>query len=383
MTRAPIFLLAVPAALFAQQVPTMALVPEAGFPAEWTDVRGVRELRDGKVIVLDSRDQAVKLADFKTGAATMIGRKGRGPGEYQLPLALVALPGDSSVIVDMANPGAPVVITPAGKAGDPLPGMRGEHAVRFLDVGGRIDGRGRIYRTGIGAMLDRDPIERLDRATGRIDTVGWNSRRIVSPLLPPPEQGARPKYAAAGKPIPLASLRAFEVTRDGALVILSPDPYRVTFVVGGKETEGPVIPYERLRVTEADKVEWRTERAKPVASLQFGAGGQVTAGYTQPRRLEEPDAWPEFLPPYTLGPSGVERLRIAPNGTIWIERAVNAGMPPLYDVLTPAGTLAYRVTMPKRTRIVGFGPSGIYAVRLDDDDLEYLQRFRFPTVSGR
>ena len=376
-------LFAIPAVVQAQQVPTVTPVVEASFPVEWTTVRGVRELKDGRVVVLDSRDQAVKLADFKTGTATMIGRKGSGPGEYQLPLELFALPGDSSVIYDMANNGAPVVITPQGKAGNPLPGMRAERAVGFLNVGGRIDESGRIYRGGHGATVGRDPIERLDRRTGKIDTVGWYSRRVVSPLIEPVQEGgARSKFSRAGKPIPFASVKLFDVAPGGAIVVLSPEPYRVSFIADGRQSDGPVIPYQRLRVTDADKAEWRAEKSKPVATIMFNRGGATTAGYQPPSPTEEPDKWPEYLPPYLLT-TGADRLRIAPDGTIWIERAVNAGSPALYDVLSRTGALAYRVTVPKRTRIVGFGRSGIYAVRLDDDDLQYLQRFRFPATNNR
>jgi hypothetical protein len=377
-------LLVIPVALQAQQVPTISLVADASLPAEWTTVRGVRELHDGRVVVLDSREQALKLVDFKTGSATMIGRKGSGPGEYELPLALFALPGDSSVIADMANNGAPMVITPAGKAGDPLPGMRGDRAVGFLNIGGKIDGKGRLYRRGYGAIIGRDPIERLDRATGRIDTVGWYDARMISPLRPLPAPGGeRPKVSRAGPPTPFGSAHQVAVTPEGAIVLLSPEPYRVSFVVNGKQIDGPVIPYQKLRVTDADKDDWRAERSKPAATIMYNRDGSRTAGYSPPRGVEEPDAWPEFLPPYALGSVFLDRIRIAPNGMIWIERAVNAGTPSLYDVLTPAGALAYRVTLGKRARVVGFGPTGVYGVRLDDDDVEHLVRFRFPTVSNR
>jgi hypothetical protein len=33
--------------------------------------------------------------------------------------------------------------------------------------------------------------------------------------------------------------------------------------------------------------------------------------------------------------------------------------------------------------MVGFGPGGIYAVVTDDDDLQRLQRFRFPAMNNR
>lgn len=377
-------LLAIPVALRAQQVPTIPLEADASLPAEWTTVRGARELRDGRVVVLDSREQALKLVDFKTGSVAMIGRKGSGPGEYQLPLALFALPADSSVIADMANEGAPMVITPAGIAGDPLPGMRGDRAVGFLNIGGKIDGRGRLYRAGHGVAIGRDPIERLDRSTGRIDTVAWYDARVVSPLRPLQAPGAeRPKFARAGGPVPFGSLRQFELTPAGAVVLLSPEPYRVSFIANGKQTDGPVIPYQKLRVTDADKAEWRAERSRPAATIMYNRDGSRTAGYSPARTVDEPGEWPEFLPPYALGSVFADRIRIAPNGMIWIERAVNAGTPSLYDVLTPAGALAYRVTLGNRARVVGFGPGGVYGVRLDDDDVEHLVRFRFPPVKNR
>jgi hypothetical protein len=378
-----IALLAAPLLLQAQ-VPAVQLAVDASLPVEWTTIRGVRELRDGRVIVVDARDQAVKLADFKSGTATMIGRKGSGPGEYQLPLDVFPLPADSSVILDMANNGAPMVITPDGKAGDPMPGMRDGRASGFLNTGAVVDASGRIYRRGFGSTIGRDPIERLDRGKGKVDTVGWFDSRIISPLVQLQEPGgARPMAVRAGKPTPFTSARLFTVTTDGKVVLLSPDPYRVSFIADGKQTDGPVIPFTRLRVTDADKAEWRAERTRPVASIMYNRGGGTTAGYTQPRPVEEPDAWPDVLPPYTIGNTSGQRVHVAPNGMIWIERAVNAGTPALYDVLTPAGALAYRVTLPKRTHIVGFGANGIYAVRLDDDDLEYLQRLRFPAMNNR
>src|SRR3954466_7221182 len=102
----------------AAQPPTIRLgKPDAVHPAEWTDVVSVRELRDGRLIVLDARERVVKLVDMKTGSAIPIGRRGNGPGEYQLPLELIPLPGDTSVIYDEANAGHGMVITPAGTAG--------------------------------------------------------------------------------------------------------------------------------------------------------------------------------------------------------------------------------------------------------------------------
>lgn len=386
MTRILVCVAVTPLIGHSQQVRTVALgTPDAKLDAEWTSVRGVRELRDGRLVVLDAREQAVKLVDFKAGTTGMIGRKGSGPGEYQLPLHLLALPGDSSAVFDMANNGAPMVITPAGKAGNPLPGVDGPHAVGFVNLGTRADAQGRVYRGGYALTTDGEsPVERLNRASGKIDTVGWYHRRVVSPLLPPAVPGPRPRAVRAGKPIPFASFRDFAVTPNGSVVVVSPDPYRITtFEPGGRRVDGPLISYDRPPVTDADKAAWRAERSKPVASIMYNRGGGTTAGYRPAEPVEEPEKWPESMPPYTIANVSTDRIRIAPDGMIWIERAVNATMLPLYDVLSPGGTLAYRVALQPRSRIVGFGPRGIYVVRLDDDDIEHLERFRFPTVPAR
>ena len=37
-----------------------------------------------------------------------------------------------------------------------------------------------------------------------------------------------------------------------------------------------------------------------------------------------------------------------------------------------------RVAFPPRTELIGFGNETLYAIRLDDDDLQYLERWRLP-----
>jgi hypothetical protein len=37
-----------------------------------------------------------------------------------------------------------------------------------------------------------------------------------------------------------------------------------------------------------------------------------------------------------------------------------------------------RVTFPEKSRLVGFGEGTVYTVRTDDDDLQYLERYRMP-----
>jgi S-adenosylmethionine:diacylglycerol 3-amino-3-carboxypropyl transferase len=69
-----------------------------------------------------------------------------------------------------------------------------------------------------------------------------------------------------------------------------------------------------------------------------------------------------------------------PNGDVWVLRSRGARDPiAIYDVFTRTGGLIRRVAFPRATRLVGFGSATLYTVRLDDDDLQYLERWRLPS----
>ena len=169
------------------QTPLKTLAkPDAEFAEPFTQINGVRELRDGRVIVSDPREKTVQVVDLKSGSAQKIGREGSGPGEYALPMRLLALPGDTSVVYDPLNRRF-LVIGPDGKAG-PFVSYEAEQSsaggrVRGIGMGARYtDARGRLYTAGpnfsIGpngepTTADTAPIIRLDRATKKADTLAW------------------------------------------------------------------------------------------------------------------------------------------------------------------------------------------------------------------
>src|SRR5688572_32213929 len=94
--------IAVPA--FAQNVPTRTLTKaDAEYSEPFTQIAGLRELKDGRLIVIDPRDKTVQVVDLKAGTATKLGREGSGPGEYGLPMRLLPLANDTSAVVDMLN----------------------------------------------------------------------------------------------------------------------------------------------------------------------------------------------------------------------------------------------------------------------------------------
>jgi hypothetical protein len=80
------------------------------------------------------------------------------------------------------------------------------------------------------------------------------------------------------------------------------------------------------------------------------------------------------MPPFLANGTA---LAFSNDGYLWVRRTGPAGQPPTYDVIDRAGNLAAKVVLPQRTRLAGFGNGTVYTVRLDEDDLQYLQRHRF------
>jgi hypothetical protein len=67
-----------------------------------------------------------------------------------------------------------------------------------------------------------------------------------------------------------------------------------------------------------------------------------------------------------------------PDGSLWVRRSQPQGAPALYDVFDAQGRLVRQVALGKDMRIVGFGATSVYVARTDEDDLQYLLRFRRP-----
>jgi hypothetical protein len=350
-----------------QGVPTRTVAtPVALYTDPFSDIRAIRELSNGNVIVIDRKEVTVQIVDFQRGTAMIVGRIGGGPGEYRIPSDLYALPGDTTVLRD-ASGGRLLVIGPDGKPGaflDPNRELGADEQAQAFRVFVRAsDGLGRFYgerqplRIGANGRLelsDSAAIIRIDRTTLRKDTVAMvperadaNARLIGGMVVTQPRMYALPAWDH------------WLVARDGRIAIVTYEPYRVAYVTpDGRRIQGEPIPYARIRVDAALKDQFMAER------------NQVRAGRPTP---PAPTAWPEVLPPY-LG-SAV----FASDGLLWIPRAVAAGRPPLYDIIDGNGRLVERVELPARHKLVGFGKDVIYLVRLDEDDLQYLQRHPLPT----
>jgi hypothetical protein len=342
--------------------------PEAEHAETFTDIIGVRELRDGRVLMVDSRERTVQILDFQRGGSTRVGRSGKGPGEYTLPVAVIPLAGDSSGIVDEVNRRI-LVILPDGTTGGVirLSGFGGDGYAslpRSADIYGQVYARVADHDRGVSS--DSAPILRWTPGQDRADTVAW--ARLQATTVTSRMMGKA--HGIFVRVDPFKAQDQWAVSLDGRVAVADPTTYQIRWTdPAGARSVSPPIAFTPVPFTEAHKEEWRAAQRRDVAVMVDGDNGTVT---TRPvRKVEEPP-WPESLPPFLHG-----ALRFAPDGNLWVKRTGPADMAPTYDVIDAQGRVIQKVVFPANTRLIGFGRNGaIYVVRLDDDDLEHLQRYR-------
>ncbi len=333
----------------------------------FTQIDGVRELPDGRVIVADSREGIVVIADFVTQQSTRTGRTGNGTGEYLSALALFVWPGSRTALLDGRNSrvllfdrnGRPDGTIDLGLV-ETAPGSLS----RFVPFAS--DSRGRFYAAGSSARMgmsglelaDSVAIERWQPESGRLDTAGYLRARSLL------DRGGQPgSTKGLGGPALIPFVIGDQVAVDtvGRLAILRWDDFRVDYVLpAGAVSRGPTLPFDSIRVTEVEKRVWREAR-------------QVQMCRSVRSPIDEPPTWPEFLPPFLGRPA-----LFAPDGKLWIRRTVPADSPPLYDVVDQNATLAARVELPPRSCVMGFGEKSVYVVTNVAIGSQQLARHQLP-----
>jgi hypothetical protein len=385
--------------VWSQAVPVNALSQaEATFRHGFTRVENVRELSDGGVILLDVADGSVYAIDHTWTAMWQIGRSGDGPGEYRSPVMLFALSHDSSVVYDRQN-SRMLVITPDGEPGgflSPLgsagrsrtlyPTLRQSETGIGLNPVLTADGRGYYYTLaeplvptpeGDFQPVDSAAIERWTAISDRRDTVAF---------VPTPEALERGSTIFSGRLATEPKWVAFRpsyrwaVAHHGRVAVVYYDPYRVRFYgETGAVVDGPPVSYEPVRVTDVHKellLEKMQQGRPAVVVSSDGRAGVVSMAPSVPVDLK----WPKYLPPfgYTGIRSYYPSVHFTSDGMLWVLRTTPLGEPQTFDVFDRTGRVVEQIKLPDDRRLVGFGDGTLYAVRIDEVDLEYLERYRLP-----
>lgn len=345
--------------------------PDAAFAEPFSSVAGLRELQDGRLLVADRIEQRLVLVDITAGTQADLGRRGEGPGEYEMPGALFGLPGDSTLMMDMLNRRF-TLIQPDGKLSTATIPLRHPDGFPIFPRG--VDRQGRIYFDLAGMMMPGleetaasgiAPLLRWDPKSGAVDTLGTVS---FPPM--PGSTGPGEMRISIGGGTPYAGRDEWAVTPDGRVGVARYAPYRVEWLSqGGAPVAGDVVTYTAVPITKDEKDAWAD------AMTSRGLMVEVENGRRRVRRPPRPDidrqTWPKEMPPFLSGAS-----RATPEGELWVERAQSARQARrTYDVFDASGRLARQVVLPENRRLIGFGTGVLYAVRVDQDDLEWLERY--------
>lgn len=363
----------VPAAAQDGQVPRVELSkPEASFPQPFSSIAGLRELPDGRVVVSDRLEIALRIVDLNAGTAEGIGHEGNGPGEYRMPGDLFPLPGDSTLLVDFGNMRL-TAIAPDGTLDGSL-GMM--HPDGFLLFPRGTDAKGRLYfdRSNVMSMQpgeslpDSFAVVAFDRGTGGIDTIAMLPRPEVAQVT---SGGGGFAFSGSGV-LPFQTVNDWGVARDGRVALAWGEDYRLEWRSrDGASVVGPAAAYEPVKVTQADKEAW-ADRMSSGSVMAISTGGE--GGRSRTINMPRPDIdaldWPEVKAPF-----GRNAVSVTPEGEAWVRRYVAAGDPETYDVFDAAARRVRQVVLPADRRLVGFGEGTLYAVYVDGDDLQWLERY--------
>jgi hypothetical protein len=367
------FLFAIQAASAQPPASLTLAAPDRVFPVDFTQIRGTRELPDGRVLLSDRLDKGVVVADFTRGTITRIGRTGSGPAEYRLPTTLSPMPGDSTLLSDEGNQRM-AVIGPDLKIHRSfnlmIPGIGVPLGARAVDRSGRYYLQIPGWLNGPRGGTDTIVVIRFDFRSGRVDTLA----RI---------KGSTPRKNTMKPGLPyvlFATQDVWNVTADGRLAVVRSNDYHVEWRdVGGRVTSGRPIAFDRRPVTMEDRVAHvrRFMENSSISGKNGDAGlSALPAEMLEEKAVRDVASYQEHAEVHA--PFNGTTPLIGADGSLWVERSVRLDLPQTWDVIGPDGRVKGRLQMPRGRRLLSLSARWLYAVTSDEDGLQHLERYAHP-----
>ena len=354
------------------QMPPLSLKPaNAKATEEFSRLASLRELADGRVLVVDDKEGRFGVLDFSAATFAAIGRKGRGPGEYSQLGRIFPVGGDTTLAGDFGK-SAQIHVIVGDKIVTALPpdnpAIRGSYGFP-----NGADRRGFVSRTlSARGPTDSSTVVNIHRASGKVDTVArLGSVDVV--LTGMAAKAAAMGRGAAGPGRHMMSMQARDVATflsDGWTAIVRVRPYRVDWCSPDAQCkQGPVLASTMASLSDDDK-------------RVYMAYTRATADWPKTDKLEETSGWPDRLPPFVASAMGLidpSPITALPDGRILVQRTPTAAAPKNnYDVIDRAGRVSGRIPLGFEQRIVGFGARSVYMATTDDDGIQQLARHPWP-----
>lgn len=352
------------------------LEPLRVFPEEFTQIRGLRELSDGRLIITDWLEERLVVIDFETETSRDLYRVGPGPEEFRLPQRLIAMPGDTTLLQDRGNQRLLILDPELNIVGL----QRGPPSLRYRPTPRAVDSEGRFYFTLPGWATGREP-----SSTDSIDVWRWD-RATDQVVALAKIQGSKPR-SDAGQPrmtpgIPFVMFAAqdgWSVAQDGTVSLVRAGAYRVDRVASSGEVEvGPALPSTSRPVTARDRHTYVRDflETSPIGGRGVGLQPPDAVDDGEVAQMVRTNEFAETIPPFVAS-----EVHMAANGRLWVGHwSLTGDAPPTYDVFHPAGRLLYRVQFPKGRHVIGFGKGVVYIVATDQLGLQRLEVYERPPL---
>lgn len=361
-------LLSMNAAATAQAQGTRTVSVKLGAPLatvaeEFSQVADVRELLNGRVLVTDSKEHRLVVADLAKRTAGPLGRTGSGPGEYRWVEGMLQRYPDGAYVLDPALRR----LLPVGGDGSfhtPINVPRGM-MLRGTDASGAFFGEMFMPRTATG-MNDSMRIVRWQPSTNVIDTLMIYDAGVSKSV----GSGARPVFPA---------IDTWTLLSRGQLLLVEAARYRARLLRAERDAKPIVvsdIPFEARAFTDRDRQAYlKAQAEQPVVGL--GQPGAAPSG-----RPSIEYAFPKTLPPFGGEGLGGRYLFATQRGHVWVARTrAPSDSIARYDVLSDdALKLLAEVLLPPRSRVVSMGRDAVYLVVTDDDGVEKVVQYAYPVI---
>ena len=168
---------------------------------------------------------------------------------------------------------------------------------------------------------------------------------------------------------------------DGRVALVRAADYRVEWrQLDGTLIRGPANAISPIPVTDEDRREFvrRFLIASPTSGRGDGASGlgHTPAEWTKPEavaRMVDASQFAATRPAFEAG-----GIWATENGELWVKRSLSMEAAATFDVFDGRGVAVKRVTLPVGRAVIGMGRSTLYAVVLDDVDLQIIERYGRP-----
>jgi hypothetical protein len=152
----------------------------------------------------------------------------------------------------------------------------------------------------------------------------------------------------------------------------APGEVKLAFTTGSGNPTSRIVKFEARRLTTAMVDRWVSERLDAAAQQLASTGTSRAASEAQIRRVLQV---PEFLPVF-------EDVKLGADGAVWIKllaraiASVTPGEPADWVVVSPAGSIAFRVRVPSGVRVQQVSMDRMWSLVSDSDGLPVIVRYR-------